>query len=56
MCRDDVAAARWLDVETWIKGSLAAWRVCFPGARAANVFSREDLTDADFAHLAGVSG
>jgi hypothetical protein len=37
MCREDVAAARWLDMETRITGSLAAWRACFPGARAANV-------------------
>ena len=54
LCCADVAAARWLDVETRITGSLAAWRACFPGARAANVDWRADLTDADFAHLAGV--
>ena len=54
MCRDDVAAARWLDAETRITGSLAAWRACFPGARAANVAGRRDLRDADFVHLAGV--
>ena len=54
MCCADVAAARWLDAETRITGSLAAWRACFPGARAANVEGRRDLTDADFAHLAGV--
>ena len=54
LCCADVAAARWLDVETHITGSLAAWRACFPGARAANVDWRADLTDADFAQLAGV--
>ena len=51
MCRDDVAAARWLDAETHITGSLAAWRACFPGAVAANVERRHDLGDADFVHL-----
>ena len=54
LCCADVAAARWLDAETRITGSLAAWRACFPGARAANVAGRHDLRDADFAHLAGV--
>ena len=54
LCCADVAAARWLDAGTPITGSLAAWRACFPGARAANVGGRADLTDADFAHLAGV--
>ncbi len=54
LCCADVAAARWLDVKTRIDGSLAAWRACFPGARAANVEGRTDLADADFAHLAGV--
>ena len=54
LCCADVAAARWLDAETRITGSLAAWRACFPGARAANVMVREDLKDADFAHLTGV--
>ena len=54
LCCADVAAERWIDAETRITGSLAAWRACFPGARAANVSGRADLTDADFAHLAGV--
>ncbi len=49
-----MAAARWLNVETHITGSLAAWRACFPGARAANVERRCNLADADFARLAGV--
>ena len=54
MCCADVAAARWLDAETRIMGSLAAWRASFPGARAANVSERYDLRDAEFALLAGV--
>ena len=54
MCCTDVRAARWVDAETHITGSLAAWRACFPGARGADVDWRADLTDADFAHLAGV--
>ena len=54
LCCTDVTAARWLDMETRITGSLAAWRACVPGARTANVEGRRNLTDADFAHLAGV--
>jgi hypothetical protein len=54
LVRGDVAAARWRDAETRIRGSLAAWRACFPGAVAANLRERRDLRDADFVHLAGV--
>ena len=54
LCCADVAAARWHDEKTPISGPLAAWRACFPGARAANVAGRADLRDADFARLAGL--
>jgi hypothetical protein len=54
LIRGDVAAARWRDAVTPIRGSLAAWRACFPGAVAANVGGRKDLRDADFVRLAGV--
>ena len=54
LCCADVAAARWHDEETRISGPLAAWRACFPNARAANVAGRADLQDADFARLAGL--
>ena len=54
LCCADVAAARWHDEETRISGSLAAWRTCFPDARAANVAGRVDLRDEDFARLAGL--
>ena len=37
-----------------IEGPLGAWRGAHPGALAANVNYRDDLEDADFAHLAGV--
>ena len=53
-CREAVAAARWHDAGTLIGGSLKAWRACFPGAVAANVGWRWDVTDADFEHLVGV--
>ena len=56
LCCADVAAARWHDEKTAISGSLAAWRTCFPDARAANVVGRVDLRDADFARLAGLKG
>ena len=54
LCCADVAAARWHDEKTAISGSLAAWRTCFPDARAANVVARTDLRDVDFARLAGL--
>ena len=54
LCCADVAAARWHDEETPISGSLAAWRACFPDARAANVVGRYTLRDADVVRLAGV--
>ena len=54
LCCAAVAAARWHDEEAHIAGSLAAWRVCFPDARAANVAGRADLRDEDFARLAGL--
>ena len=54
LCCADVAAARWHDEETPISGSLAAWRTCFPDARAANVAGRADLRDEEFARLAGL--
>ena len=37
-----------------IRGPLAAWRAANPGALVANVRGRNDLTDADFVHLAGI--
>lgn len=37
-----------------IVGSLREWRQANPYALAANLFGREDLTDADFVHLQGV--
>ena len=37
-----------------VRGSLAAWRAAHPHAVVCNVRGRTDLTDADFAHLAGV--
>lgn len=37
-----------------IEGPLDAWRSDHPDALVANVSRRKDLTDADFAHLAGI--
>jgi len=37
-----------------IEGSLAEWRAANPTALEANVAGRHDLTDTDFAHLAGI--
>ena len=54
LCCADVAAARWHDEETRISGPLAAWRACFPDARAANFARRVDLRSVDFARLAGL--
>ena len=57
VCRECVGAIAdepGKDADTRIKGDLSKWRACFPRARMANVSDREDLTDADFVHLAGL--
>jgi hypothetical protein len=66
VCREFLAAARehpWEDGRTAIQGSVAAWRVCFPRARCANVGRRTffgaeirvaPVYDADFVHFAGL--
>jgi hypothetical protein len=66
VCREFLAAVTehpWEDRETAIKGSIAAWRACFPRARCANV-ARDSFTggevrtapvmDADFVHFEGL--
>ena len=67
VCREFLAAVSeqpWEDRETVIRGSIAAWRACFPRAQCANV-SQLDLpllplprnipaVDADFVHLEGL--
>ena len=66
VCRECLAAVTehpWEDGETAIKGSIAAWRACFPHARCANV-ARDSYTsgevrtapvvDADFVHFEGL--
>ena len=45
LCREfkeTVAQFPWEDDETVIRGSVAAWRACFPKARWANVTEDED--------------
>ena len=44
----------WNDSNTRIKGDLQLWRRCFPRAIAGNISNRRNLTDAVFAHLAGI--
>ena len=66
VCREFLAAVTeqpWEDSATAIRGSIAAWRACFPHARCANV-SRRSMTngmvrrapmvDADFVHFEGL--
>ena len=61
-CRDAVADHTWEDFHevhpysrSRIHGSrLAAWRRCFPNARAANISENMTITDADFVYLKGV--
>jgi hypothetical protein len=66
VCREFLAAVTeqpWEDGETAIKGSIAAWRACFPRACCANV-ARYSMTggevraahvvDADFVHFEGL--
>jgi hypothetical protein len=61
--RAAVAGHGWEDRGAVIKGSIAAWRACFPRARCANVrgwdesgraVRRSPLLDADFVHLEGL--
>jgi hypothetical protein len=55
-----VADFPWEDDKTLIKGSVAAWRACFPRARWAKVDSnlwdgrRTPIVDADFVHFVGL--
>ena len=67
VCREFVEAVRrqqWEDGGTVIKGSIAAWRACFPRARCATV-GRHDVNfcpqgrraavySADFVHFEGL--
>ena len=66
VCREFLAAMSeqpWEDGETVIKGSIAAWRTCFPRARTANVACHTftggevrtaPVVDADFVHFEGL--
>ena len=66
VCREFLAAVseqRWEDEGTVIRGSLGAWRACFPRARCANVAQATShfpegrstpVADADFVHLQGL--
>ena len=66
VCREFLAAVTehpWEDGETAIKGSIAAWRACFPRARCANVgrgtftdgeVRSAPVVDADFVHFEGL--
>jgi hypothetical protein len=66
VCREFLAAVTeqpWEDCDTAIKGSIAAWRACFPCAICANVarlfFEGEEgrnapVVDADFVHFEGL--
>jgi hypothetical protein len=67
VCREFLAAVSeqpWEDTQTVIKGSIAAWRACFPRARFANVreWDPDDaaetranpVVDADFVHFEGL--
>jgi hypothetical protein len=65
VCREFLAAVTeqpWKDEETVIKGSIGAWRACFPRALSANVMQYSEpaewrstpVVDADFVHLEGL--
>jgi hypothetical protein len=65
LCKDArraVADFPWHDRRVVVRGSLAAWRACFPCARCANLKSitydyrgrRQALVDADFELLQGL--
>jgi hypothetical protein len=67
VCREFLAAMSeqpWKDRDTVIKGSIAAWRACFPRARRAKVqrwdwllarrLRTAPVVDADFVHFEGL--
>ena len=66
VCREFLAAVSehpWEDRRTVIKGSIRAWRACFPRAHCANVQNRTSygaekraapVVDADFVHFEGL--
>ena len=66
VCREFLAAVTehpWEDEKTNIKGSIGAWRACFPRALCANVAQSTGwrplrrstpVVDADFVHLQGL--
>jgi hypothetical protein len=68
ICREFLEAVRahqWCDSATVIHGSIAAWRACFPRARAADVsmcgeygpepgMRTVPVVDADIVHFAGL--
>ena len=59
-CRQAVAEHAWSDCDleggrSKIHGSVASWRACFPKARAACIFDRSDIVDADFVHFRGIN-
>ena len=67
VCREFLAAVSehpWEDRRTVIKGSIAAWRACFPHASCANVCKWDvddkaerraaPVMDADFVHFEGL--
>jgi hypothetical protein len=66
VCREFLAAVSehpWEDGQTAIKGSIAAWRACFPHARCANIAHHSftggevriaPVEDADFVHFEGL--
>jgi len=57
-CCEAVAEHAW-GLEPWIyetriTGSLASWRRCFPRATHANMYMRQNTSDADMVHLSGI--
>jgi hypothetical protein len=55
VCCKAVAEHAWgAESSSWISGSLASWRRCFPRATFANVSEHPTITDADMVHLSGI--
>ena len=52
--RDTIAAFPFDELVSWLPGSIASWRACFPNARSVSLRYKGDLTDADLAHIAGL--
>lgn len=51
---ETIAAFPFDELVSWLPGSIASWRACFPAARSVSLRYKGDLTDEDFKYIAGL--